>query len=34
MASEDEAVTLDAETIRHNGKLVETADPRKGTISP
>jgi hypothetical protein len=30
MASEDEAVTLDAETIRHNGKLVEMADPRKG----
>jgi hypothetical protein len=31
MASEDEAVTLDAETIRHNGKPVETADPREGT---
>jgi hypothetical protein len=30
MASEDEAVTPDAETIRHNGKLVETADPSKG----
>jgi hypothetical protein len=30
MASEDEAVTLDAETIRHDGKLVETADPSKG----
>jgi hypothetical protein len=30
MASEDEAVTLDAETIRHGGKLVETADPSKG----
>jgi hypothetical protein len=30
MASEYEAVTLDAETIRHDGKLVETADPRKG----
>jgi hypothetical protein len=30
MASEGEAVTLDAETIRHDGKLVETADPSKG----
>jgi hypothetical protein len=30
MASKDEAVTLDAETIRHNGKLVETVDPSKG----
>jgi hypothetical protein len=30
MASEDEALTLDAETIRHDGKLVETADPSKG----
>jgi hypothetical protein len=30
MASEDEAVTLDAETIRHDGKPVETADPSKG----
>jgi hypothetical protein len=30
MASEDKAVTLDAETIRHDGKLVETADPSKG----
>jgi hypothetical protein len=30
MASEDEAVTLDAETIRHDGKLVETVDPSKG----
>jgi hypothetical protein len=30
MASEDEAVTLDAETIRHDRKLVETADPSKG----
>jgi hypothetical protein len=30
MASEDEAVTLDAETIRHDGKQVETADPSKG----
>jgi hypothetical protein len=30
MASEDEAVTLDTETFRHDGKLVETADPSKG----
>jgi hypothetical protein len=30
MASEDEAVTLDAEMIRHDGKAVETADPSKG----
>jgi hypothetical protein len=30
MASEDEAVMLDAETIRHDGKLVEMADPSKG----
>jgi hypothetical protein len=30
MASEDEAVTLDAETIRHDGKLVETSDASKG----
>jgi hypothetical protein len=30
MAREDEAVTLDAEMIRHDGKLVETADPSKG----
>jgi hypothetical protein len=30
MASKDEAVTLDAETIRHDGKPVETADPSKG----
>jgi hypothetical protein len=30
MASEDEAVTLDTETIRHDGKPVETADPSKG----
>jgi hypothetical protein len=30
MASADEAVTLDAETIRHDGKPVETADPSKG----
>jgi hypothetical protein len=27
MAREDEVVTLDAETIRHDGKPVETADP-------
>jgi hypothetical protein len=31
MANEDEAVTLDAETIRHDGKPAETADPREGT---
>jgi hypothetical protein len=31
MASEDEAVTLDAKTIRHDGKPVETADLREGT---
>jgi hypothetical protein len=30
MASEDEAVTLDAETIRHDGKQAETAVPSKG----
>jgi hypothetical protein len=30
MASEDEAVTLDAETIYHDGKPTETADPSKG----
>jgi hypothetical protein len=30
MASEDEAMMLDAETIRHDGKLVKTADPSKG----
>jgi hypothetical protein len=30
MASEDEAVTLDAETIHHDGKPAETADPSKG----
>jgi hypothetical protein len=30
MASEDEAVTLDVETIRHDGKQAETADPSKG----
>jgi hypothetical protein len=31
MASEDKAVTLDAEMIRHDGKPAETADPREGT---
>jgi hypothetical protein len=31
MASEGEAVMLDAETIRHDGKPAETADPREGT---
>jgi hypothetical protein len=30
MASEDEIVTLDAETICHDRKLVETMDPSKG----
>jgi hypothetical protein len=30
MANEDEAMMLDAETIRHDGKLVDTADPSKG----
>jgi hypothetical protein len=30
MASEDGAVTLDAETIRHDGKLVEMTDPSRG----
>jgi hypothetical protein len=30
MASGDEAVTLDAETICHDGKQVGTADPSKG----
>jgi hypothetical protein len=30
IASEDEAVTLDAETIRHDGKQVGTTDPSKG----
>jgi hypothetical protein len=30
MASEDEAVMLDAETIRHDGKQVGMADPSKG----
>jgi hypothetical protein len=31
MASEDEAMTLDAGTIRHDGKPAEMADPREGT---
>jgi hypothetical protein len=31
MASEGEAVTLDAETIRHDGKPAETTDPRERT---
>jgi hypothetical protein len=31
MASEGQAGTLDAETIRHDGKPAETADPREGT---
>jgi hypothetical protein len=31
MASEGKAVTLDAETIRHDGKPAETVDPREGT---
>jgi hypothetical protein len=30
MASEDEAMTLDAETIHHDGKPVEMADPSEG----
>jgi hypothetical protein len=30
MASEDEAVMLDAEMIHHDRKLVETVDPSKG----
>jgi hypothetical protein len=30
MASEGEAVTLDAETIRHDGKPAETEDPSEG----
>jgi hypothetical protein len=30
MAGEDEAVTLDAEMIHHDGKLVEMVDPSKG----
>jgi hypothetical protein len=31
MANEDEAVKLDAETIHHDGKIAEMADPREGT---
>jgi hypothetical protein len=31
MASEGEAVTLDAEMICHDGKPADTADPREGT---
>jgi hypothetical protein len=31
MANEDEAVTLDAETIRHDGRKAGMADPREGT---
>jgi hypothetical protein len=31
MASKGEAVTLDAETIRHDGKTAGMADPREGT---
>jgi hypothetical protein len=31
MASEDEALTLDAGTIRHDGKPAEMADPREET---
>jgi hypothetical protein len=31
MASEGEAVTLDAKTIRHDRKLAGMADPREGT---
>jgi hypothetical protein len=31
MANEDEAVTLDAETIRHDGRIAGMADPREGT---
>jgi hypothetical protein len=31
MANEDEAVTLDVETIRHDGKTAGMADPREGT---
>jgi hypothetical protein len=31
MASEGEAVTLDAEMIRHDGKPAETVDPRERT---
>jgi hypothetical protein len=30
MASEGEAVTLDAGMIRHDGKPAETADPSRG----
>jgi hypothetical protein len=30
MANKDEAMTLEAETICHDGKLVETVDPSKG----
>jgi hypothetical protein len=30
MASEGEAVTLDAETIRHDWKPAETVDPSEG----
>jgi hypothetical protein len=30
MASKKEAMTLDAEMIRHDGKLVKTVDPSKG----
>jgi hypothetical protein len=31
MASEGEAVTPNAETIRHDRKIAETVDPREGT---
>jgi hypothetical protein len=31
MANEGEAMTLDAETIRHDGKPAETVNPREGT---
>jgi hypothetical protein len=31
MANEDEAVTLDVETIRHDEKTAGMADPREGT---
>jgi hypothetical protein len=31
MANEDKAVTLDAETIRHDGRTAGMADPREGT---
>jgi hypothetical protein len=30
MASEDKAVMMDVEMIRHDGKLVETVDPSRG----